>query len=125
MTTISSPITGKPSTKLIDKIPVGRIIDLYQQNYNIDVSRYFIGLSDVEVYECNETKFRFYYPFHLAGDAHFYEQLSTNTGINYYPEWKFENEIASKHIPDNCRILDVGCGDGAFLSELSKRRKVL
>lgn len=120
---VLSPITGKPDTRLIDKIPVPRIVDLYAKELNMDVSGYFAELKEVEVYECNATKYRFYYPLNLAGESSFYEQLSTTRDI-YYPQWKWENEIAIQHIPDGVSLLDVGCGEGIFLKELLNRRKV-
>lgn len=120
---VISPITGKSSTKLVDKIPVKKIISLYKRDLNMDVSPYFTGLNDVEVYECDETKFRFYYPLTLAGNSEFYEQLSTGNDI-YYPSWKWENEIAVKYIPAGSKLLDIGCGEGIFLKGLADRQAV-
>jgi 2-polyprenyl-3-methyl-5-hydroxy-6-metoxy-1,4-benzoquinol methylase len=67
----------------------------------------------VKLYQCKACNFRFYDPM-LAGNAMFYSRL---TGNNYYandrPEFfrtrEFSQAVKAK------RIMDVGCGGGAFL----------
>src|SRR5665213_2991584 len=71
---------------------------------------------------CPDSHYAFYHPFNIAGDEQFYALLER--AGEYYPEWKWENEAALKFIREGDHVLDVGCGDGAFLQNLSTRKKV-
>jgi len=71
---VSSPVTGNKNTNLIQKIPVKTIIEKYQR-IDLDVSRFFQNMQDIEMYQCNDTQYRFYYPYTIFGDDKFYEEL--------------------------------------------------
>jgi SAM-dependent methyltransferase len=85
-----------------------------------------IGLSDtalgaispgfqVNLHRCNSCGFRFYDPL-LAGGAEFYEELmSTRAYPGNSPEFSFALDLAKRE--GLKRILDVGCGEGAFLDQ--------
>src|SRR5436853_3044686 len=120
---MKSPLNTASEAKLIRVYPCEQIIRLYQDELNIDVSNFFKNIPEVSLYECNDSKYRFYYPFSLEGDSKFYEILSTSSA-EYYPGWKWENEIAKRYMSGSKKIIDIGCGDGAFLSEIKKEFSV-
>jgi 2-polyprenyl-3-methyl-5-hydroxy-6-metoxy-1,4-benzoquinol methylase len=102
---------------LIEEIAAVNIIEAYQKNLNIDISRNFTGVNTISLYKCLKTGFRFYYPFKIAGDGKFYEQLQQFDW--YYMDWKWEHEVALKYIKMNMNVLEVGCAKGTFLEKLS------
>ena len=115
METVLSPVTHKPA-ELIRTIPTAMIIDLYKEDADIDVSEYFKGMKEIYVYKCLQTGYRFYYPFTLAGNDKFYEQLQKFDW--YYAEWKWDYDAALPFIANGSKVLDIGCGSGNFLVRL-------
>jgi 2-polyprenyl-3-methyl-5-hydroxy-6-metoxy-1,4-benzoquinol methylase len=77
------------------------------------VSEYFRGLDCIEVYECEATQYRFYYPFSLAGKESLYRHLEKFDWN--YKDNKWEYREATKFIRPGSSLLDIGCGRGAFL----------
>ncbi len=104
---IFSPLTGSKNVKLIERINVLKIIKKYKSQLKIDVSRFFPN-KYIEIFECLDTNFRFYYPFELAGDDKLYEQLLLLNG--YYSNWNWEHEISYNLIQKSERVLEVGYG---------------
>ena len=115
---MNSPITGNANVTEVDTLDVKTLSAKYKEEFDIDVEKYFRGLSSISIYECNATGYRFYYPFHIIGDASLYEQLQKRMGDHYYPRWKFENDVARLAIQKDDTILDIGCGDGVFLARI-------
>ncbi len=118
-TTITSPITHGAVTFLYD-IPKKNIIDSYQKESGIDVSYLFKNTDFISVYKCNDTGYRFFYPFDIDGDSPFYEKLEQIPW--YYADWKWDYDIAEKYINNETSVLDIGCGEGKFLSFLKKEK---
>ncbi len=110
-----SPITGKKAD-VVDSLAVDPIILGYKQRHGVDVSSYFMNMMALPVYECVDTKLRFFYPDSLAGDGAFYSALGQES--DYYNEWKPEYEQAFNIISPNSKVLDIGCGKGAFIEKL-------
>jgi SAM-dependent methyltransferase len=121
---ISSPLTGKSDVTEIERFPIARISKIYKEEFALDVNNYFKGLDYISLYECNETGYRFYFPLSLEADSCFYESLMAKHKA-YYPQWRWENEVALQFIKDGHKVLDVGCGDGVFLRGLLGKRKVV
>lgn len=113
-----SPITGG-DVQLIETISCEALINRYNSKLNIDVSRFFEGISNILVYECVDTKYRFFYPFNIWGDGKFYEQLQDTRG--YYLPWKWEHETALEYIKPSDSLLEIGSARGAFLEGLKNR----
>lgn len=113
-----SPITGTPNVKLEHTIPVKDIIEGYRSVYNIDVSFNFKNLEFIELYKCQESGFLFYYPLSISGSESFYEELQRIPW--YYQDWKWEYQIVMDHFKGVNKLLEIGCGDGAFLAKMSK-----
>src|SRR2546428_13865398 len=110
-----SPITLKLNTVLIDNFRSSDTIQLYRDQLDIDVSRFFVGQTEFYLYKCRDTGYRFYYPARLDGDGKFYEQLQQRLGTGYYHAGKFENQFALEEIKADERILDGGGGEGEFI----------
>lgn len=117
---VSSQITQKEA-RLIESIPISVIIQNYNTDCGIDVTKYFNSVNEIQIYECQQTGYKFYYPFNLAGDGEFYEQLQKFDW--YYANWKWDYSIAKAFVPDNSKVLDIGCGYGHFLTYLQKEKK--
>jgi SAM-dependent methyltransferase len=118
---MKSPLTGSPNVIPERKVPVRRIISEYAK-FGIDVAPYFGKLNAVGVYRCKESGYRFYYPLILGGDSRFYEHFQKFDW--YYMPWKWEHDITLPYVHDGDQILEVGCGQGAFLEKLSATRRV-
>lgn len=113
---VFSPFQPELEATLKNTIYSSLIIGRYK-DFGVDVGRYFDGIEQVGIYECPLTKYRFYHPPSLAGDAAFYEELQ-RTRDTYYPEGKLEFEIALGKLSKEDRVLEVGCGSGLFLEML-------
>ncbi len=116
---VLNPIDERFPVKLVDCFPSNIVVDKYNQEVKIDVSKYFENVENVEIYQCLKTKYRFYYPLSIIGDGDFYVGLS-NGKENYYHE-RWEHQIALKYAIEGEKWLEVGSGNSYFLRELSKR----
>lgn len=114
---IKSPLTGNSNTVFEKNILCSDIIEKYSKTYNIDVSRFFYDIESIQVYKCEETGYRFFYPFNIDGDGLFYEQLQIFNW--YYMPWKWEHEQTFNIIKPNDKVLEIGCAKGHFVEKLS------
>lgn len=117
-----SPLTGIAETTLLKRIHKEKLIKKYQQTFDYNISPLLSQTEQVELYECNVTGYRFYYPFSIAGNSNFYEHLQQYDW--YYMPWKWEHERASLYLQDGMKVLEVGCGQGGFLEEIKKRYRL-
>lgn len=115
---VKSPLSGKEA-KFVRTLKVSDIIQAYRTELAIAVESYFGDSFEISIYECLETGYRFYYPFHIMGDPEFYAALQSSE--TYYPKWKWENEKSLEFIQTHHHVLDVGCGEGNFLKALYKK----
>lgn len=93
------------------------MINSYKENFSIDTSHTLSGES-VGLYCCKDTGYRFFYPYDIAGDGKFYEQLQEYDW--YYMSWKWEHEKALTYIESEMKILEVGCAQGSFLKKVQE-----
>jgi len=114
---MNSPFTNKPA-RTVSVISTNFLKQEYQKQYQLDVSKW-LDTEEILVCECQETKYRFYHPFHLAGDSSFYHHLQKNNW--YYMPWKWEHEMTLSYLNKKDEILEIGCGDGAFLDQLKSK----
>ncbi|WP_026970211.1 class I SAM-dependent methyltransferase [Algoriphagus terrigena] len=114
-----NPIDREFKSKLIERIPTKKIVARYKNDFQVDVSRYFSGIDFAEIYECEVTKYRYYYPFSFMGDGVFYIDLSKGKRNYYHERW--EHKLALRHVNSGQKWLEVGSGNSYFLKELAKR----
>lgn len=116
---MKSPVTGGNRVQLITTFPTESIVKIYENDLNVDTRRFFKGVPAVELYECSDTGYRFYYPEGILGDGQFYADLNKgNEG--YYPADKWEHKYAISQINKGAKVLEIGSGDGFFLEQLKK-----
>jgi SAM-dependent methyltransferase len=120
--TVLSPLTQKPA-KLIQEIDFDYIKNIYFQNYGLNLLTDDNSIKQIEIWECKQTGYQFYFPFNLSGDSKFYEFFEKFPW--YYMPWKWEHKITDEIIEklDSKNILEVGCASGAFLEYLRKKYK--
>ena len=116
---IYSPITNRPTTKLIAEFPVEKIINAYKAQ-KINVDRFFTGHETIYLYECVDTGYRFYYPFTVFGDGKFYEEIESNFK-GYYIKNRWEHKTILPSIQTHETVLEIGCGSGHFLEMLRQK----
>ena len=111
-----SPITGSGNVKVVDNFLVEDIVRLYKEQEDLNVENYFRHGETVDLLECEDTKYRFYYPFEIIGDAAFYENLRDS---DYDRNDADDHKFAYQQISQNAELLEIGCGTGKFLEQIS------
>jgi len=109
---VLSPVTGKPNVKLVSKIDIAALQANYQKE-NIDVKKYFDNDDELSLYECQDSKLHFFYPFDVVGDDAFYQDLQNFEWYYVQDKWEFRQGISL--IPKGQRVLEIGSGRGQFL----------
>jgi len=94
------------------------LIQEYNRQLDIDVSRFLGTLDEVAIFKCEDTGYLYYRPFSLAGDSGFYRDLQRHPW--YYMDWKWEHETALRYLLPDMRVLEIGCGEGGFLQRAGK-----
>jgi SAM-dependent methyltransferase len=115
---VESPLIKGGETRLVRQLESSPIIAGYKKLYGLDVSEYFDGIPAISIFECCASGYRFYYPFSLTGKESLYRHLQ-QFDWNYKPT-KWEYDAALAQLAKGSRVLDVGCGRGAFLSLAAK-----
>lgn len=114
-----SPLTGGDNVRLIRTISASEIRSLWLKHLAIDLTPEMFSASEVHLLECVETGFRFFTPPEAAGSSQLYARLMQFPW--YYEPDRWEYELCEKLPRHEDKILEVGCGDGAFLRRLEKQ----
>ncbi len=115
---INSTLDINSKAILKKAISVDKIVEGYKRDFNIDVQKYFSSNENIFIYECQNTKFQFYYPFGIEGDSSFYEQLQKFDW--YYMPWKWEHQKVKEILKGNEKVLEVGSGDFGFIEKMNQ-----
>jgi len=118
---VKSPLTGTNDVNLIKEINVDKIIQEYKLKYEIDVSEEFQNVHTIFQYRCIPSRLEFFMPLSVAGSDNIYRKLERFDW--YYMKEKWEYEMAICDLQRSGKILEVGCGKGAFLEQLLKLGK--
>ena len=111
---ITSPVTGG-RTRKVQSIATNDILVSYDKAGLLEVARPYVEKAKkVEIRECEDTGYRYYYPFNIFGDDKFYDQLQKGKKHYYHQRWEFGP--AMDIVKENDKVLEVGCGHGDFLA---------
>ena len=113
MQQITSPLTGAAAVTELRTISVDDLVRDWQASFGIDVSSELHDCREIHLYQCNETKLKFFVPGHLFGSEQFYAQLQKFDWFYMDAKWEFDVALSDLN---GCReVLEVGSGTGAFL----------
>lgn len=114
---IYSPLV--PESKdvtLLQIISVNSLIQSWKKEFEIDISDELEGITEIYLYRCNQTHLNFFLPSNIVGSSQLYENLEKFNW--YYIPRKWEHDVAFEDLKGYKRILEVGCGKGAFVKRL-------
>src|SRR5215203_2255966 len=117
-------LCGNANVRIIDRLSGAELRRMWKENGNEIPERAFYPLTDEReacLGECCSCGFRYFDPS-LAGDGRFYESLSRRE--SYYPLGNDDFVRAAAFATSHhlTRVLDLGCGEGAFLDMLKGRK---
>ncbi|MFA6920225.1 MAG: class I SAM-dependent methyltransferase [Gallionella sp.] len=114
---MTCPLCSSESSAILKTFQLSDLAKLWKKNigFNPFVKTTHAALEKRLCVNCGLVHF---YP-QIIGDATFYSELSTTEG--YYPDnkWEFDKaiDIISQYKPAS--ILEIGCGEGYFLSRIA------
>ena len=114
---VRSPLTGG-ETYVEGILSTDDIIELYRTSYDVDVSRFFMGIPKLERRRCLDSGYAFFWPA-ISGDKEFYAELAEFDW--FYKKDKWEYQRALSFVSPRDQVLDVGAGYGHFLTKVVDR----
>ena len=119
MKNISCPLCGSNHVVVLDTIDKNLLRNVYLKEYNTDIGH--MVTSDMTVRECQSCDLKWFDPM-FTGDQNFYSDLQKFDW--YYKDDKFEYEHVANFIKSKDKVLEVGCGKGAFSSRIPTKKYV-
>ncbi|WP_036270319.1 class I SAM-dependent methyltransferase [Methylobacterium sp. WSM2598] len=110
----SCPVTGEPAVRLVQWVSARHLTALWRLLFRADPRSSFSGTTRFGLWE-SPTGLHFFDPMR-AGDADFYAAFYRSRGMRQYlrdPD-RDEFRTAAAYVRPADRVLDVGCGFGAF-----------
>jgi SAM-dependent methyltransferase len=104
----------KSERERIFSFPVSDLVTQYRRQLSMDVGREFTAASEMSLVRCRRCDFASFIP-PVTGSMNFYDRLQENGW--YYLEEKPEFATARRFFAPGDRVLDVGCGSGAFAKD--------
>ena len=102
---------------MLEEIDVAFICEQWESQFGISVKKIFQGHKTLKRIRCLESGVCYFDPPGCLGDDSLYEQLQKFPW--YYEQNKWEHTESLRHLKNRLRILEVGCGPGHFVKNLS------
>jgi len=115
LASITCPACDGASLIALGAIDPNELIAGYQKYFGIQVAYLFNRLARIDELHCSNCDLIFFVP-PIAGGERFYAELGQLPW--YYMPEKPEFSIAAGFITGGARVLEIGCGHGAFSSKL-------
>ena len=109
-----SPITYSNDITLLKIIKTEQIIKNWQDSFQIDITKELNSQQNIYLYQCNETKLKFFLPCETIGSDKLYEKLQDFDW--YYMPSKWEHKVALRDLSDCQNILEIGSAFGDFVA---------
>jgi 2-polyprenyl-3-methyl-5-hydroxy-6-metoxy-1,4-benzoquinol methylase len=113
MDRIISPLTGTEDVSLVSTTCAHQLVDDWKMAFQIDIADELRGYENIDLFQCNATKLKFFLPADIAGTARLYEQLQKFDW--FYLQHKWEYKVALQDLKHCKRILEIGSGSGYFI----------
>lgn len=113
------PLCGSTHVKEIDYVKQSMLRKVYLQEYQTDISEDVNG--DMSLYHCASCDLKYFDPCYTGGQQ-FYSDLQKFEW--YYKDEKHEFDYVSKFIKPKQKVLEIGCGKGAFTTKLKTKNYV-
>lgn len=107
-----SPLCPDSLVTLVDEVSGERLSSEWQRQLGIEIPPSFCSHTVFRLWRCTRSQLRFITPS-MPGDGDFYARLRAFD--QYYCADKWEYRAAINWTRGGGRLLDVGCGDGAFV----------
>ena len=116
--TINCLLCSSNHTKLIDRIQVADLVRCYEKMLGSSIINEFDQYREIEFLECANCDLRFFWPS-VTGQEQFYKLLQVFEW--YYLDDKDEYDFACRYINKADKVLDIGCGKGAFAKKIKSK----
>lgn len=94
----------------IDRFDVDDLVAGYREIFHIETGQLFRN-DQLEYYRCKKCDLKYFSPL-ATGDEAFYQSLQKSDW--YYEDEKHEYDYVRQFIKSSDKVLEVGCGKGAF-----------
>lgn len=108
-----SPLTGSKNVTFLKRLKIEELVRDWKKSFKIDISTELQDGQFLYLYQCNETKLNFFFPFNSAGSGKLYEQLQ-NFDWYYMPD-KWEHQIALRDLSGSRSVIEIGAASGEFV----------
>jgi SAM-dependent methyltransferase len=123
-TEVRSPLNGSTHVTLLFTRRTADVIAAWKQSvFGLDVSDELSGIEELVLYRCEESGLEFFHPEQATGSPRLYSRLCRFPW--YYQDGKWEHEAAIDELDGSERVLEMGCGRGAFLRRLREEKGIL
>lgn len=112
--TVACPLCRRGDHVILERIRLADLDHEYRRQLGVGVLEEFPpGLEALTMRRCSGCGLEFYEPG-VAGSARFYEAIARSQQYYSTARWEFHETL--RRLPEAPDLVDVGCGDGFFLS---------